>query len=161
MKRIGVLCTAYGGEYVLFLGEAGDGGTFSALELVCFPEDPWSPEMFESSLENPGCKVLAVQNRQMTKICAYGVLYAAADEAEIANIAVMPQCRKEGIGKALLCEMLEIARRGGACRCFLEVRQSNEAARSLYNSSEFEEIGKRRNYYSFPREDAIVMMRTL
>ena len=60
-----------------------------------------------------------------------------------------------------LREMLEIARRGGACRCFLEVRQSNEAARSLYNSSEFEEIGKRRNYYSFPREDAIVMMRTL
>ena len=82
MKRIGDLCTAYGDEYVLFLGEAGDGGTFSALELVCFPEDPWSPEMFESSLENPGCKVLAVQNRQMTKICAYGVLYAAADEAD-------------------------------------------------------------------------------
>ena len=144
-------------EYVLMQGEAGDGHIFAPLELYCFPEDPWSAEMFESSLANPGCTALIVQNRQMTKIVAYGVLYSAADEADIANIAVMPDCRKQGIGRALLSKMIEIARSGGASRIFLEVRESNAPAQRLYKSAGFVEIGRRRKYYSSPTEDAIVM----
>jgi len=78
----------------------------------------------------------------------------ADGEFEILNLAVAPEARRQGLARALIEEAL---RRGG--RWFLEVRESNAAARALYGSVGFREAGERRGYYSDPPEKAIVMVR--
>ena len=85
----------------------------------------------------------------------------AADEGEIANLAVTPAAWGAGVGRALLDAALEEGRRRGVSAVYLEVRDSNERARGLYRSRGFEEIGRRRGYYARPVEDAIVLRRTL
>lgn len=146
--------------FSLVLFEKEDCRELYLSELECFENDPWSENAFRESLENPACMMLGLYNMQTTKIIAYSVWYICEDESDLANIAVLPEFRGQGIGKALLCECLEKARDIGVLRTFLEVRASNAPAKALYVSAGFAEIGKRRNYYRSPREDAIVMMRT-
>jgi ribosomal-protein-alanine N-acetyltransferase len=77
----------------------------------------------------------------------------AADEVEILNLAVAPEFRRRGIARALLAPLLE----GVHGAVFLEVRESNSAARNLYKSIGFEEISRRPDYYRTPSEPSIVM----
>lgn len=81
------------------------------------------------------------------------------DESELLEIAVQPAMQGRGYGKALLAQAIALARRNGAVRMFLEVRESNARARKMYTSFGFEETGRRRNYYPTEngREDAILM----
>lgn len=81
------------------------------------------------------------------------------DESELLEIAVQPAMQGRGYGKALLAQAIAQARRNGAVRMFLEVRESNARARKMYTSFEFEETGRRKNYYPTEngREDAILM----
>ncbi len=81
------------------------------------------------------------------------------DESELLEIAVEPAMQGKGFGKALLKEAMSLARRNGAARMFLEVRESNARARKMYTSFGFEETGRRKNYYPTGngREDAILM----
>lgn len=81
------------------------------------------------------------------------------DESELLEIAVQPAMQGRGYGKALLAQAIALARRSGAVRMFLEVRESNARARKMYTSFGFEETGRRRNYYPTEdgREDAILM----
>ena len=81
------------------------------------------------------------------------------DESELMEIAVQPAMQGRGYGKALLAQAIALARRNGAVRMFLEVRESNARARKMYTSFGFEETGRRRNYYPTEngREDAILM----
>lgn len=81
------------------------------------------------------------------------------DESELLEIAVQPAMQGRGYGKALLAQAIELARRNGAVRMFLEVRESNARARKMYTSFGFEETGRRKNYYPTEngREDAILM----
>ncbi len=154
-----ILKRSFAGDaaFSLCLCDSMDAPDLSVAERICFPFDPWSEGMFCSALENPSCKIYAVIDMQMSKILAYAVYYVCGDEADLANIATMPEMRRHGIGGALLDETLEISRRGGVLRTFLEVRESNESARGLYLSRGFAEIGKRRRYYRNPTEDAILM----
>ena len=82
------------------------------------------------------------------------------DESELLEIAVQPAMQGRGYGKALLAQAIALARRNGAVRMFLEVRESNARARKMYTSFGFEETGRRKNYYPTEngREDAILMM---
>lgn len=130
-------------------------------EKICFENDPWSRESFVEAAESEGFCIILVKDMQMSKIIAYSIIYYAADQADLANIAVLPECRGQKIGKALLEKTMEIARDNGVSDVFLEVRESNFAARGLYQSSDFVEIGRRRKYYKNPREDAIIMVRKL
>ena len=84
---------------------------------------------------------------------------AGIDESELLEIAVEPAMQGRGYGKALLKEVMSLARRNGAARMFLEVRESNARARKMYTSFGFEETGRRKNYYPTGngREDAILM----
>ncbi|MBE6714650.1 MAG: ribosomal-protein-alanine N-acetyltransferase [Ruminococcaceae bacterium] len=154
-----ILKKAFGknAEFCLCLCEVGDAQGLALAEGICFPGDPWSEGMFRSAFENPSCRIYAVSDMQMSKIFAYAVYYVCGDEADLANIATLPELRRQGIGGALLDETLEISRSGGVFRAFLEVRESNESARALYSSRGFIEIGKRRRYYRNPTEDAILM----
>lgn len=89
--------------------------------------------------------------------CAYQVI---AGEAHIHNLAVAPDKRRAGIGRRLLAEAIDVARRHGALVVHLDVRQGNVAARALYRAMGFREVGKRSSYYSAPVEDAILLSRT-
>jgi [ribosomal protein S18]-alanine N-acetyltransferase len=84
------------------------------------------------------------------------VARAVAAEWEIENIAVAGAARRRGLGTRLLGEFLKMARADGASSVFLEVRESNRAARLLYEKWAFEESGRRPSYYTQPKEDAIL-----
>ena len=149
------------GGLALGVAEEWDAHELYLCELECFPGDPWSEYTFSETMKNPACRLYCTYNMQMQKIVAYSVVYTAEDEGDLANIAVLPECRGLGLGGALLDEILEISFNDGVSRMFLEVRESNVAARGLYLSRSFAEIGKRKRYYRNPTEDAVLMMREL
>jgi [ribosomal protein S18]-alanine N-acetyltransferase len=90
-------------------------------------------------------------------IAGYIVARETAGELHINNVAVRAEFRRRGIGAALLGRILHEARRRKANAAFLEVRSANIAAQALYEKSGFRAIARRANYYSEPREDAVVM----
>lgn len=92
-------------------------------------------------------------------LLGYGGISLVADEAEIITVAVSPTCRRQGIARALMERMLRLAEDARAS-VYLEVRASNTPARELYRSLGFTETGVRKNYYTSPREDAVLMMRS-
>jgi ribosomal-protein-alanine N-acetyltransferase len=85
----------------------------------------------------------------------------AGAEAEVADLAVAPAARRRGIGRALIDRLLSDLEREGVLAVFLEVRESNRAARALYESRAFHGVGRRRGYYRFPLEDALLLKREL
>ena len=100
------------------------------------------------------------------RIVAYGVLMLAPGEAQILNLSVVPDARREGIGRALLRRFLDDARQSCAEQIFLEVRTSNVAAIRLYESEGFAPVARRAAYYpgasaDATREDALVMRRAV
>ena len=100
------------------------------------------------------------------RIVAYGILMFSPGEAQILNISVVPDARRQGFGRTLLLQFLDDARQFGAEQCFLEVRVSNVPAIMLYEGSGFAPIARRNDYYppvspGLAREDALVMRRAL
>jgi len=94
---------------------------------------------------------------ESTPILGYVVARETAGEFHINNFAVRPAYRRRGIGTALLQRVLQEARRRHASAAFLEVRSTNHAAQTLYEKSGFKAVARRPNYYSEPKEDAVVM----
>ena len=90
-------------------------------------------------------------------VAGYIVARETAGELHINNVAVRSEYRRRGIGAALLNSVLDEARRRKANAAFLEVRSANHAAQALYEKSGFRAIARRADYYSEPREDAVVM----
>jgi ribosomal-protein-alanine N-acetyltransferase len=138
---------------------AGDLPVIAELEVAAFA-DPWSLSSFESVLDEPAVFFGAARGAD-DSIAGYVVAWFAADEGEIANLAVREPTRRRGIGAALLDAALAEGVRRGAVNMYLEVRESNEAARRLYASRGFEEVGRRRRYYRRPVEDAVVLRRVM
>lgn len=123
--------------------------------------DPWSLASFRS-LVSAGLVWFRVAADDATgEVVGYILVWFAADEAELANIAVAPAMRGQRVGAALLDEALRAARARGTVHMYLEVRDSNARARELYASRGFEEVGRRRGYYRRPVEDALILRRTL
>lgn len=118
-------------------------------------DDAWSPEMFGTYLPDDRHIFLAVgpQEGPWGYICMSHVL----DEAELVRIGVFQKHRGQGLGRALLRAGLDECARLGIAEVNLEVRQSNEAARALYEKLGFRVSGRRRNYYSKQGEDAVLM----
>ena len=90
------------------------------------------------------------------QIVGFVVARRLQTEWEIENIAVAGAARRRGLGTRLMGELMERARAAGAEQVFLEVRESNRAARSLYEKWAFEAAGRRKNYYQKPVEDALI-----
>jgi len=90
------------------------------------------------------------------KVCGYALL-RCFDDAELIMIAVDPLYRRRGIGEMLLEELISEAKKREAAGIFLEVRESNEAARAMYEKAGFVVTGVRRDYYHAPRENAVIM----
>ena len=122
--------------------------------------DPWSMEGFRDLLDHPRAK-LEVAIGAGNELLGYAVAWYVADESEIANIAVASHARRRGVGALLLDRILRAAAAFGAKTVFLEVRESNEGARKLYEARQFEVAGRRTKYYRAPDEDALIMRRRL
>ena len=130
------------------------------LERASF-SDPWSEISFAAVLNEPAAFFATARDGTSPRVAGYVVAWFAADEGEIANLAVREPTRRRGIGAALLDAALDEGRRRGAQAIYLEVRDSNAAARALYASRNFDEVGRRRQYYRRPVEDAIVLRRSV
>jgi len=121
--------------------------------------NPWTREMYLAELENPGVSYLFVAKDPAGRVVGFCGFWRVLDELHINNLAVLPECRLQGIASAILGRILEEGRRAGAGRATLEVRRSNEAARRLYERFGFTVAGVRRGYYRHPEEDALVLWR--
>jgi ribosomal-protein-alanine N-acetyltransferase len=117
---------------------------------------PWTLSDFRDSLEAGHRCVLALWGGE---IAACAVARLVLDEAELLTIATASHCRRRGIARALLQELVDGLTAAGARACFLEVMQGNIAAISLYRQLGFQRVGRRQAYYALPesRVDALVM----
>lgn len=145
---------------VLRHAAAGDVERVAELESTCFTSDPWPRQSFESFIDRAGITFIVAEDpRRDESIVGYAVLIQAADEAEILNLAVAADSRGDGIGSSLLASLVETASRDGVRTLYLEVRESNAAARRLYERNGFAEVGRRRGYYQRPVEDALILQK--
>jgi ribosomal-protein-alanine acetyltransferase len=133
---------------------AEDVDAIHAIEVASFG-DPWKRDGFRDLILGGNAKVVVAETDG--RIVGFAVSYSAADEAEIANVAVDASARRAGIGRALVDHLIAESGKHGAAMVFLEVRESNAAARALYRGRGFAELARRPSYYSNPREDAVVM----
>ena len=130
-----------------------------AIERLSFTM-PWSRGAFLYEMEqNQVARCYVV--REGGRVVGYVCLWEVADEMHITNIAVHPEERRRGIGRAMLGGVLDEARQRGLRLVVLEVRPSNVEARALYESFGFRVVGRRRGYYYDTGEDALVMQAAL
>jgi len=120
---------------------------------------PWQEPTFRGLLRRRSASLLVAEDAGT--IVGYAVLWYAADEAELGDLAVHPEARRQGLGRWILDRSLLEAGRRGAEQVVLEVRASNAEARRLYEKAGFDTVGVRPSYYSEPVEDAILMRRSV
>ena len=127
------------------------------LERICF-STPWSRNMLAEELDNLlSAFLVALDDRD--RVVGYAGVQVILDEGYITNIAVRPECRQQGIAGKLLQVFLDFAQANQLAFLTLEVRASNHTAIMLYGSRGFRSVGRRKNYYEHPKEDAIIMTR--
>ncbi|MFH1714721.1 MAG: ribosomal protein S18-alanine N-acetyltransferase [Elusimicrobiota bacterium] len=128
------------------------------IEKKAFP-DPWTREMFYSELlvEGSVFQTACIKNNDEEIIVGYAGCRYFESCAEILNLAVDAQYRLKGIGKKILSRILDILNEKGVKNVFLEVRESNTAAKKLYGDMGFSIINVRKKYYSNPEEDALIL----
>ena len=129
----------------------------AALERICFP-DPWSRNMLAEELDNALSAFLVALDAG-GRVAGYAGLQVILDEGNILNIAIRPDCRRKGVAKKLLKVFLDFAQGNRLSFLTLEVRASNYPAIALYGAHSFRGVGRRKNYFEHPREDAIIMTR--
>lgn len=116
---------------------------------------PWTKDQFLMDIQQPHTQYyLLVENSLLQGFIGYSKVI---DETEITNIAVAKKLQKKGYARQLLRFLLDREKQAGTYNVYLEVRTSNLAARHLYQSEKFRELGKRKSYYHDPVEDAIIM----
>ncbi len=136
--------------------EKGHCEILAELEKLCFPH-PWSQKSLEDETQNPYAYFVTAVDEE--KILGYGGMHCSHHECYVDNIAVFGHHRKKGVGTAIVEELIREAQRRDAEFISLEVRPSNRAAVSLYSRLGFLEEGRRRNFYTDPTEDALILTR--
>ena len=116
---------------------------------------PWSKQMIEETFENPYTKMFVAEDDK--SVVGYSSLGLIVPDAELLSIAVKNEYRRQGIGEMLFDSVLAFADKEDVSDIFLEVRESNEAAIELYLKKGMEVIGRRKEYYQKPVEDAVLM----
>lgn len=124
------------------------------LEKLCF-NDPWSEKSIASELNNRlSCWLVALDG---DSVVGYVGSQTVLGETDMMNIAVHPDYRKQGVATDLIQSLIDALSKQGSHSLMLEVRQTNEPAKRLYESLGFETVGIRKNYYRNPREDALIL----
>lgn len=126
----------------------------ASLEKGCF-SDPWSEKSIASELENPLSLWLAALDGD--RVAGYIGSQTVLGESDMMNLAVSPEYRRQGIGRALVSALIDRLRQMGSHSITLEVRASNLPACKLYESLGFAQAGLRKGYYEKPREDARIL----
>lgn len=127
------------------------------LERECFSH-PWTPGQLAETAGNGHSVILVAVSDQC--VAGYGALDAVAGTGYFLNIAVSSRFRRRGIGTALVSSLCERAKTLGCFEATLEVRSENDKAIALYTRCGFKPVGRRRGYYSYPTDDAIIMTKT-
>ena len=117
----------------------------------------WPPESYPKLATSPGGLLLISELEPSAQAIAFLAARIASDQAEILNIATLPDFRRKGIASALLAASFEKFRHSAVSRVFLELRESNSPARALYQRHGFLLSGRRKSYYQQPAEDALCM----
>lgn len=117
----------------------------------------WSPEQYQKAFSNEGPSRIILVIEDETGARGFIAGRALHPEWEIENLVVAATARRRGLGARLLAMFIDVVRRHGAQAIFLEVRESNIAARRLYEKCSFRETGRRKGYYLEPEEDAILL----
>ncbi len=126
----------------------------AAMERACFT-DPWSESALRDELLSPLARYFVCT--QEGQVLGYIGTRMVLDECQVANVAVSPSCRRQGVASFLMEAMLDFCRREGMNLVTLEVRLSNSAAQALYEKFGFQKTGIRPGYYQSPPEDALLM----
>ena len=146
-------------DSVLYLkASLSDSFEIAAIEEECFSV-PWSKKAVEGFIENPLCTMLVAKVEE--KIIGYIGLYIIADDCDIANVAVTKSYRGQGIAISLINLATEYAKNKEVTKMMLEVRESNIPAIKLYEKLGFSTVGIRKNYYTQPKENALLMDKTI
>ncbi len=127
----------------------------AALEKECF-SDAWSEKSIADLVASESVVCLVAKDNN--ELCGYIIVRIIAPEGELYRIAVKEDKRGRGVGYRLIKNALDYLEPEGLETLFLEVRGQNTAALALYSSLGFCEIGKRRNYYKDPTDDAVIML---
>ena len=135
-----------------------DGAAVAEMEHQLF-SDAWSEKSILETLDQTNTICLIAEKAGRT--AGYLLAYTAADEAEIARIAVVKELQRQGAAHALLTELESVCGSEGIKKILLDVRSGNSAARALYENAGFKEDGIRQRFYEDPVEDAILMSREL
>ena len=124
------------------------------IETECFSH-PWSKQSLQNELNNDTSLFwVATENND---VIGYIGMSVVIDEGYIFNVAVSETYRKKGVGSALINEIVTYGKKNNLCFITLEVRESNINAQSLYSKFGFIKVGERKNYYSEPKENAILL----
>lgn len=129
-----------------------------AIEEASFT-NPWTREMYLSELENPGASFCFFALDAADRCIGFCSFWRVLDELHINNLAVLPEYRRSGVASALLTFILDKGVELGTRRATLEMRRSNDPARLLYERFGFKVAGVRRDYYTKPVEDALILWR--
>ncbi len=124
------------------------------IELATF-STPWRENTFRGLMRRTDTDLYVADEGGV--VVGYAACWTVVDQSELGNVAVAQEARGRGIGGALVDAVVERVRERGAHDLFLEVRESNLGAQSLYRERGFVVVGRRRSYYSSPTEDALVM----
>lgn len=128
------------------------------LEELCFSL-PWSKKALELLCNGENVGFVALDGEK--RVVAYGGMVCVLDEGQITNIAVHPDFRRRKIGEHIVSALLGYGEEKGISLYSLEVRESNKAAISLYQKLGFISVGNRKNFYSNPTENAIIMIKNI
>jgi ribosomal-protein-alanine N-acetyltransferase len=149
--------TEFAADFVVTRASALDDLTdVEALQRRAFT-NPWGPEALRWELQNTDVARLYLMRAPGGALAAYCACWMIFDELHINSLAVEPALRRRGLARRLLCEVFRDSIAGGARSATLEVRQSNIAARALYEGLDFHVEAVRRDYYQEPREDALIL----
>ena len=125
------------------------------LEKICFGSAAWSEKSIASELKNElSYWLVAVDN---DRVLGYVGSQTVLGETDMMNVAVHPDCRKQGIGQTLVNALVDGLKEKESRCLTLEVRASNAPARALYEKLGFAQMGLRKNYYRNPKEDALIL----
>lgn len=145
-------------EFVIKKIEKNEIHGVAELEKLCFC-CPWSEEALGLLLGESAVGFCAVDG--VGRVLAYGGMMCVLDEGEITNIATHPDARRKGLGKAVVSALLDYGKSHGLVSFSLEVRESNLAAIALYEGLGFESVGIRKNFYTKPTENAVIMIKNI
>jgi len=126
-----------------------------AIEMESPTAAHWPANEYDRIFDPGGVPRFAFVTEANERIAGFIVVRRVGNEWELENVAVAQACRRHGFGRALIQSALDLAKQEKARSMFLEVRESNQPARSLYSQLGFRETGRRPAYYSHPVEDAI------